>query len=150
MVPAKAAAQTPTSTKFKFITTFSTHGVLAPECTQEVAVVVPILNTYPAPADWTWILVCDEAAWHRLEMHTGQANVAGMTVGMTDRHNHLTYIRGYTVLHPSSDDPDAQPRHIIAHELGHILADTSDENKAEKKAQELLKSVSVVVAAVTP
>ena len=31
-----------------------------------------------------------------------------------------------------------QPQHTVAHELGHILADTANEDKAEKKAKELL------------
>jgi hypothetical protein len=26
-------------------------------------------------SDWTWIIACDEAAWHRIEVHMGQADV---------------------------------------------------------------------------
>jgi hypothetical protein len=58
-----------------------------------------------------------------------------------------TYVRGWALLHPFSDDLVAQPRHIVAHELGHILLNTHDEDNAEKKVLELLKSAPSVVAA---
>jgi Zn-dependent peptidase ImmA (M78 family) len=48
----------------------------------------------------------------------------------------VTYIRGFAVLHPFTEAIEAQPQHTVAHELGHVLADTSNEDKAEKKAME--------------
>jgi Zn-dependent peptidase ImmA (M78 family) len=41
---------------------------------------------------------------------------------------------------------EAQSNHTIAHELGHILMHTIDEDKAEKKARELLSGRQVAKA----
>ncbi|MCU1251559.1 MAG: hypothetical protein JWQ49_4588 [Edaphobacter sp.] len=106
----------------------------------------PLIAQFHGPADWTWIIACDEAAWHRIEMHTGQANVSGKILGSTDLENHVTYIRGFAVLHPFLDTAEAQPEHTIAHELGHILMNTSNETKAERKARELLSGQLVAKA----
>jgi hypothetical protein len=46
---------------------------------------------------------------------------------------------GYAILHPLNQSEAVQPRHIIAHEMGHILKNTHDEAKAERQAQLLLK-----------
>jgi Zn-dependent peptidase ImmA (M78 family) len=66
-------------------------------------------------------------------------------LGTTDLENHVTYGRGFYVLHPFSSDPLAQPDHTIAHELGHITLNTHNEAKAERKAQELLKETPVIL-----
>jgi Zn-dependent peptidase ImmA (M78 family) len=67
-------------------------------------------------------------------------------MGLTDLDRHITYVRGYMILHPISQSPEAQPRHIVAHELGHILANTHDEEKAERKGMELLNGQLVAKA----
>jgi hypothetical protein len=41
----------------------------------------------------------------------------------------------------------SQPGHTIAHELGHILLHTRDEDRAEKKAGELLKEPQPTIIA---
>jgi Zn-dependent peptidase ImmA (M78 family) len=69
---------------------------------------------------------------------------------MTDLENHVTYIRGFAVVHPFNDTVEAQPEHTIAHELGHILLSTSNEGKAERKAQELLSGQMVAKAPLSP
>jgi hypothetical protein len=98
-----------------------------------------LIAQFHGPADWTWIIACDEAAWHRIEVHIGQQNsVGGLTLGTTDLENHVTYVRGFYVLHPFNSDALAQPDHTVAHELGHILMNTPNEDNAEKKARELL------------
>lgn len=79
-------------------------------------------------------------------MHTGQANISGKILGSTDLVNHVTYIRGFAVLHPFLDTAEAQPDHTVAHELGHIFMNTHNEDKAEKKARELLSGQLVAVS----
>jgi hypothetical protein len=96
---------------------------------QEAAVVAPLLKLYHAPSDWTWIIGCDDIAWQTIIVHTGMQNLSGRVVGVTDHDAHTTYIRGNDILHPFSLAADYLPRHIIAHELGHITADTGDEEK---------------------
>jgi hypothetical protein len=126
-------------THIQFYSTFSTNGVPAAECTQASVIVKPLIAQFHGPADWTWIIACDEAAWHRIEVHIGQQNsVGGLTLATTDLENHVTYVRGFYVLHPFNSDALAQPQHTIAHELGHITLNSHNEAKAEKRGMELL------------
>ena len=134
----------PAHARIQLYSSFATTGPAPTECIQASAIVTPLIAQFHGPADWTWIIACDEAAWHRVEMHTGQANVSGKILGLTNLENHVTYIRGFAVLHPFNDTAEAQPQHTIAHELGHILMNTSNETKAERKAQELLSAPVLV------
>jgi hypothetical protein len=95
------------------------------------------LVEFGTPKQWTWIVVCDEASWQQVETHTGQTNLEGKLLGLSNLDSQMTYIRGFAVLHPFSARPEAQPQHTIAHELGHILLHTADEDKAEKIGQAL-------------
>ena len=36
------------------------------------AIVTPLISKFHAPAGWTWIIVCDEAAWKRVQVHIDQ------------------------------------------------------------------------------
>ena len=130
----------PAAAKVQLYATLAVRGVQPQECREVSTIVTPLIDEFHGPADWTWILVCDEAAWHRVEQHIGQTDPAGgLILGTTDLENHVTYVRGYYVLHPVSSDELAQPRHTIAHELGHILTRSRDEWKAERQAQLLLR-----------
>lgn len=131
------------ATRIQFFSSFAKSGPVPVECSQEAAIVRPLIAAYGSPGNWQWIIACDEGAWHQVEMHTGQANVSGKILGTTDLENHVTYIRGFAVLHPFLDTADAQPNHTIAHELGHILMNTRNEDKAERKAGDLMKGSSV-------
>jgi Zn-dependent peptidase ImmA (M78 family) len=44
----------------------------------------------------------------------------------------------------SSDDLFAQPRQIVAHELGHITLNTHEEVKAERRAVQLLQPQPII------
>jgi hypothetical protein len=141
-----ALTASPANAKIQLYSTFSTNGVPAQECIAASAIVRPLIAQFGSPADWTWIIVCDEPAWHRVEQHIGQQDsVGGLTLGTTDLENRVTYIRGYYVLHPRDDRAEAQPDHTIAHELGHITLNTHNEDKAERKAGELLRSSALPV-----
>jgi hypothetical protein len=90
---------------------------------------------------------CDEAAWHREELHIGQHDSVGglLMLGTRDLENHVTYVRGFYMLHPFNDTGEAQANHTIAHELGHITLNTHDEVKAERKAKEILSGTMVAM-----
>jgi hypothetical protein len=133
-------------TRIQFYSTFAKGSAVTADCNAEAVIVGPLIAKYHGPAGWTWIIACDEEAWHRVEKHTVQDITGGRMVGGTDRANHFTYIRGYAITHPFDASSNSQPDHIIAHELGHILADTSDEAKAEKKARELLNEPTVIAS----
>jgi hypothetical protein len=77
--------------------------------------------------------------------HRGQVGPRP-SVGLTDLVHHVTCLRGYALLHPLNQSEAVRPRHTIAHELGHILAETHDEGVAERKAQELLRTAVVAAA----
>jgi hypothetical protein len=124
----------------------SKTGAVPTECQQEAAILAPLLTEFHSPS-WTWIIACDEAAWHRVELHIGQQDsVGGLMLGTTDLENHVTYVRGFYVLHPFNSYALAQPQHTIAHELGHITLNTHDEAKAERKARELLSGTLVAMS----
>lgn len=119
----------------------------ASDCVQAEAVLIPLLVKFNAPRDWTWIVVCDEAAWGRVEQHAElhrQNQQLGLILGASFLPDRLTYVRGYYLLHQLN--PFDVPEHIIAHELGHIMLNTSNEDKADKKASELMKSVALVAS----
>jgi hypothetical protein len=114
-------------------------GTAAPaDCMEQAKVIWPYLKEFNAPLDWTWVIVCDEAAWRQVEAKTGQSFPQGRILGLTAIEGKLTYIRGNDVTHPFNSDPEFQPRHTIAHEIGHILQRTTSESKAEHMANRLL------------
>jgi hypothetical protein len=74
-------------------------------CSEASAIVTPLSREFKGPFDWTSIVVCDEAAWRRVEQHIGQSDPeGGLVLGTTDLENHVTYVRGYYVLHPFDSD----------------------------------------------
>jgi hypothetical protein len=130
----------------QFYSLVSKGGQVPAECMDAAKIIQPMLSEFGAPKQWTWIVVCDEASWRQVEVKTGQTNVDGTIFGLSNLDGHVTFIRGWAILHPFNPRPEYQPRHTIAHELGHILLHTPDEDKAEKKARELLKGQLVAVS----
>jgi hypothetical protein len=143
-----ALTASPSHAATHYYSTFAKDNVVPVECVQEIHAVNPLIAEFHGPANWTWIVACDEPAWQRIELMSGfQKSVNGQVMGLTDLDRHITYVRGWVILHPISDTADAQARHIIAHEMGHILANTHNDEKAEKKAHELLSEGEAVVMA---
>lgn len=98
----------------------------------------PLLAQFHSPS-WTWFVVRDEAGWKQFEDHIG---FTFETYGNSNippgryRSGSEDDIRPGMGSH--SPDLFAQPRHIVAHELGHITLNTHNEAKAERKGMELL------------
>jgi hypothetical protein len=143
LTAAPAAAQT----RIQFFS--SKVGALPTECQQESAVLAPLLAQFHSPS-WTWFVACDEAAWKKVEDHIGFTfetyGTSNIPLAATDLESKTTYVRGWALIHPFSDDLFAQPRHIVAHELGHITLNTHNETKAEKRGMELLSGQLVATA----
>lgn len=134
-------------TRIEFYSSLAKAGPVPAECSKESTVVAPMITAYHGPANWTWIIACDEKAWGQVETHAGMSSDSnGQILGLTDLENDVTYIRGYAVLHPFNQSTEAQANHTIAHEIGHILTNSSNEGKAEDKANELLKGAVQLVA----
>jgi hypothetical protein len=127
----------------------SITGTLPADCQAEAAVLSPLLTRYHSPS-WTWVVACDEAAWTQVESHIGftieTVTTKGTPLAATDLSGRTTYVRGYALIHPFSDDIVAQPRHIVAHELGHITLNTHNEAKAERQCMMLLSEPTIITS----
>lgn len=131
-----ATPRSPASTgmSIKFMATAAKADGLTPSSCQEVlAVLLPKIQAYPHPSDWTWFVACDEAAWAQIQLRQGNQIGSGI-LAITNRPARSTIIRGSAMLHAYSDDYRAQPEHIIAHELCHIYLQSSDESKVDDLA----------------
>jgi hypothetical protein len=115
---------------------FASHGKPAnAECQAEAAMLTAALGRYPHPARWTYIVACDEQAWHLVLTHLGLQNQTTEAYGETDISPgvELTYLRGSAWLLPPS--PEVTADHVIAHELAHAVLATGDEQQAEAQAR---------------
>jgi hypothetical protein len=123
--------------KIQFLSTFAKNNVVPDECLKERDIILPLMLSYDHPINWTWIIACDEPAWHRVEAHMGQGfinsqpYVTARILASTDLETRVTYVRGFAVLQPFSSQVEAQPEHTIAHELSHIILNSHDEAKVE-------------------
>ncbi len=143
-VEVAASSATPGSsasvgTSIKFIATGAKADGLTPKSCQEVlAVLLPTIQAYPHPNGWTWFVACDEDAWARIQRQQGNQVGSGI-LAITNRPAHATILRGSAMLHAYSEDPRAQPEHIVAHELCHIYLQSSDESKVDDLATRWMK-----------
>lgn len=134
-----ASSTTPGSTavsgtSIKFLATGAKADGRTPESCQHVlAVLLPFIQAYPHPNNWTWFVACDEPAWARIQSQQGNQVGSGI-LAITNRPAHATMLRGSALLHAYSNDYRAQPEHIIAHELCHIYLQSSDEPKVDDLA----------------
>jgi hypothetical protein len=85
------------------------------ECVQEIHVVNPLITRFHGPADWTWVVACDESAWKTIELKSGFNKATnGQIMGLTDLGRRTTWVRGWVILHPIDITADAQPRHAVS------------------------------------
>jgi hypothetical protein len=124
----------------RFYSSVSRGGQVPAEWIDAAKIIYPSIVEFNAPKTWTWILVCDEAAWKQVGGTYRQTNLTGQILALSNLDSHMTYIRGNAVLHPFGERVEFSPRHTIAHEFGHILLHTTDEDRAEKMADELMSA----------
>ena len=101
-------------------------GGTAENCKGEFLPIRDTLNTLPIPDDWTFVVACSPIAWDNLLRRIdglGKTNTA-----FTNLEVHYTYFNG----------SNFSPR-VAAHELGHILGQTADHEKAEATGFALLQ-----------
>lgn len=135
------AQSTPRGSGIHFTSTFAKPGEPVPQdCLRQGTIVQKLLGIYEHPVAWRWIVVCDEPEWTRLQRHVGlQVKLNSEVLAFTNLEVRATCIRGWMVIHPVDNSPEAQPDHTIRHELGHILESSGDENLAERRAKLLLR-----------
>jgi hypothetical protein len=126
-----SASHCKAQTTINFYSTYGKTGVLPPECSAVAKIIGPIIAAQPHPGKWLWLVACDEPAWQRVERHMGQSAeyMQSHILAATDPETHMTYVRGFTILHPVSRA--LQPEFVISHELGHIMLGTTDEHAAD-------------------
>ena len=112
---------------------------LVERCAEERDVLLRFLSVYPAPAAWTFYVVCDEESWERLvrgEVGAGTV-AAGLAVyGETSLARGITVIRGEKLIAP---DERCMPEEIVAHELAHIYLRSHDEDAVRELAAEWMR-----------
>jgi hypothetical protein len=97
-------------------------------CKDEWAPIRTTLFNLPVPDDWTFVVVCTSTMWDNILQRTdglGKTNTA-----FTNLKAHHTYFNG----------SNFAPR-VAAHELGHILGNTEDHERAETRGLVLLHRV---------
>lgn len=111
-------------------------------CKDQLEVVRKYLDVYPNPKEWTWWIACNEYSWKALASHLGIDQASGHTIfAETDRKHHLTYVRGYMLMHPP-EHVAITPEHIVAHELAHAYLDSGDEERVDDLAKQWMKERS--------
>jgi hypothetical protein len=122
-----AVAQQPT--KVNFLQDGYTGATPTPECNHAVAVARTMLAKFPHPADWTYVVACDEATWHHIHKAQRLPYYAEDCYGVTILNLKMVVLRGYTLTHVN---PDAMPDHVVAHELCHVYLYSVDEDAVER------------------
>jgi hypothetical protein len=109
-----STAFTPTarSQSIQFFSSVSKGGQVPAECIDAAKIIYPSIVEFGAPKTWTWIVVCDEAAWKQVEVRTGQTNLTRQILGLSNLDSHVTYIRGNAVLHPFGERVEFSPRSL--------------------------------------
>lgn len=106
-------------------------------CMNEVKAFEVIAARYPRPANWRFVIVCDEASWTTVLTKLGQYDPRYEVYGSTYLDSGVTYLRGWNLTHTSSDDPS--PDRIVAHEEAHIYLHSTNDGKVETLAHQWLK-----------
>jgi hypothetical protein len=140
-----------------YFSSFAKPGQLVPkECIEAKAVLADALTAYPHPDKWTYIIVCDNNAWHQVMTHLGITESDGHHLGETDFSDEgkLTYLNGAAFV--AMDDERTTPEHVVAHELCHIYLHSRNEVKVDKLATEWVskrqeaRSVAIVASVTVP
>lgn len=95
------------------------------------AEITQIIGPLPAPADWTVVSISSHQVW--VEFCEWKCDIPAQTNLQTRR----TYLDTERIYAKSAS---AGLRAYLAHELGHILTNSTSEKIADNKAKELLKN----------
>jgi hypothetical protein len=112
------------------------------QAVDEAKVFASIAPKYPmSQKTWHWIIVADDMMWNHLVLHLGCNPNTGYSIyGVTDLGTKTTFFRGSTFLRP--DQSEANPQHVIAHEMAHVYLQSRDEAVVDATAQAWMKNVA--------
>lgn len=107
------------------------HRADPAKCSQYTAAAQRAIDSLPSvPKDHRWIVVCSHETWNvavRKAKAWGRTNTA-----FTNPEANITFINGAVF-----EEPEPFYRHVIAHELGHIRCQCSDELAANAAAHNI-------------
>jgi len=98
-------------------------------CKNELAPIRTTLSNLPIPDDWTFVVVCTSTVWD---------NILQRTDGLGKTHTAFTNLKAH---HTYFNGSNFAPR-VAAHELGHILGNTEDHERAETTGLAILHQMS--------
>ena len=112
-------------TNFAYAATVVAAGTKTVEaCNFAVQPTFNIVKTLPYPADWKVVVVCNENLWDGLMK---QANVDYISdYAFTYQPNRVTFIRAKVF----AERMEYTPEQVLSHELGHIMCNCDDEDRA--------------------
>jgi len=68
-----------------YFSSFAKPGQAVPQqCIDAKTILADALSAYPHPDKWTYIIACDENAWHQVMTHIGITESDGKHLGETD------------------------------------------------------------------
>jgi hypothetical protein len=101
-------------------------GGTVDSCREQVQRVRLALESFPLPKKWTFVVACSATVWDSL---LRRSDGLGKThTAFTNLQAHYTYFNGATFT-----------SRVAAHELGHILGKTDDEERAESLGERLMQ-----------
>ena len=116
-----------------FYTVFAKANQPVPaECVQEVKLFESLAAKLPHPkSGWKFVMVCDDGSWNLAMQHIGFSGDGMEHYGETDLTGKMTLFRGEKLIHP---DIGVSAEHIVAHELAHVMMQSTDELKVDQQA----------------
>ena len=119
--------------------TFVKEGVAPPpEAVSEAKMFIDIAKAFPLKErTWRWIIIADDTMWYQMLIKMGiDHNQQVEYYGQTDIDRGITFIRGWTLLHPDRSGFEGCPEHVIAHEMAHVYLHSRDEKMVEETARQ--------------
>lgn len=104
-------------------------------CIEQEQVLRKLLAKYPHPANWTYVIACEDTAWAQVERKVGIVENSSYVIGLTnyDPGAYITYFKGSTLT--TCTVGNCESDHVVAHELAHIALRSRDEAAVDALAQ---------------
>jgi len=107
----------------------STYGASEEHCQPAYNKFVDTVERVPFPDDWTVVVVCSDVAWQVALLATRSEGRTEMA--LTNRKHRWTLVNG-AVWDPLRNRSRYTPEMVLRHELGHILCECRDEERANE------------------
>jgi hypothetical protein len=107
-------------------------------CPAVAATAERLIESYPHPASWRFIVACDESAWDHLAKIAAPGENPDTVFGTTEQKVSLTILRGSRMTNQRPGEPT--PDHIVSHELAHVFLRTSDDIAVDRLSKRWMES----------